>query len=182
MGGGLQPGDVRPQNNRILAAIASLDIYTYDGLTVHCLIFYLSCPSSIMLRYTHCVTSEPIVTRSVTLHYTLHHTHPNIIVTQRDRGHDMSWHRWQFHKITGCTLYSMYITVQLPVSGLTPGVQLYSLHRQVLVLAHQAQSVQASPGWHRSDIGVMWPLTSWVMSDVTLLQKQTISHRMLNRR
>ena len=52
MGGGLQPGDVRPQNNPILAAIASLDIYTYDGLTLHCLVFYLSCPSSIMLRYT----------------------------------------------------------------------------------------------------------------------------------
>ena len=89
MEGGLQPGDVRPQNNRILTAIASLDINTYDGLTVHCVMFYLSCPSSIMLRYTlrH---HEPIVTRSVTLHYTLHHTHPNIIVTQRDRGHDMS--------------------------------------------------------------------------------------------
>ena len=36
MEGGLQPGDVRPQNNRILTAIASLDINTYDGLTVHC--------------------------------------------------------------------------------------------------------------------------------------------------
>ena len=152
-------GDVRPQNNRILAAIASrLDIYTCDGLMVHCdilpvmpLQYYValhlaSQVSPLSRGVWHCIT-----------HY-ITHTQTSLwhSVTEDMTCHDTgdSFTRSQGVQYVQCT-------VQLPVSGLTPGVHMYSLHRQVLVLAHQAQSVQASPGWHRSHIGVMWPLTSW---------------------
>ena len=72
-------------------------------------------------------------------------------------------------------------TVQLPVSGLTPGVHLYS--PQAGLGSRSPGSVGSGQSWvtqvrHRSDVTT----DQLVMSDVTLLQKQTISHRMPNRR
>ena len=80
-------------------------------------------------------------------------------------------------------VYSLYSAQYSYLCQVSPLVYTCTVHRQVLVLAHQAQSVGSGQSWvtqvrHRSDVTT----DQLVMSDVTLLQKQTISHRMLNRR
>ena len=44
------------------------------------------------------------------------------------------------------------------------------------------QSVQASPGWHKSDTGDLSVLTSWDMEWCYIVTTQTISHRVFSRR